>query len=126
MTLPELLTSMTDLSAALARCSSRRSRTLPVHVILMLLLIAEGNQRGETVTVAALGRYLGLHNSSLIDGLARLVEAGLVQQSPKRPSEVHRDITITAAAVDLLSHALLTPERTTVFPDPQPATQEAA
>lgn len=132
MTPSELLTTLTDLTAALARAeSSRRSRTLPVHVPLMLLLIAEGNQRGETVTVAALGRYLGLHNSSLFEGLSRLVDAGLVVHNPKRPSEVHRDITITAAAVDLLRHALLTPDRltdtrTTVFPEPQPNTPEAA
>ena len=132
MTLPDLLTSLTDLTAAIVRCPSPlRSRSLPVHVILMLLLIAEGNQRGDRVTVASLGRYLGLHASSLIDGLTRLVDAGLVTHNPKKTGDTYRDITITAAAVDLLAHAIVSPARltgtrATVFPEPQPNTQEEA
>jgi DNA-binding transcriptional ArsR family regulator len=123
MTLPDFLTTLTHLSASVARAPGGPiSRSLPVHVLIILLRVAEGNQRGEKVTAGSMVRYLGAAECSVRAGVARLGEAGLIEKTVTgrvgRTGE--QPLIVTEAAVEMLRASLLSPTRQTVFPEPQP------
>jgi hypothetical protein len=103
MTLPTLLDSLTVLSRGISlRSSHVGNKALPANVLLILLMVAEHAQRQETITVTSLTKLLGLKNSSVLEGVNRLVESELLVRAPLVRPAKHRALLLTDDAVELL------------------------